>query len=148
MVPFVSLTRLRLRALRFYPPFIWHTMANVRQLTRSDGFLDGLLASEGGAAFWTITAWRDEEAMLAFRDTGAHRTAMAKLAHWCDEASVARFEQETSQLPTCAEAASYMKTKARLSKVRYPSMAQKTNNLGPTISVPRPGMRLCPRQYS
>jgi hypothetical protein len=50
-----------------------------------------------------MTAWEDAAAMNAFRVVGAHRGAMPKLLDWCDEASIVRWDQETSELPPWLE---------------------------------------------
>ncbi len=144
-MPIVLITRLQLRSLRFYPVFMWHSMASVRQLKRSEGFLDGMLAQEGRRAFWTFSVWADDAAMRGFRDTAAHHTAMPKLLDWCDEASVTRFEQQTSDIPSCTEALSRMKSGFRPSKVRHPSIDHAMGRLPSSLSVPRPGLRLKPQ---
>lgn len=144
----VSLTRLRLRSLRTYPAFMWHTLASVRQLKRADGFLDGMLASEGRRAFWTFTVWTDEAAMLAFRDSSAHRTAMPKLLEWCDEAAVARYEHAGDHVPDCTDALAHMRSGYRLSHVRFPSRDQAAGRLSSTLSTPRPGLPIRPQRQS
>ena len=47
------------------------------------------MRTTGGRVFWTRSLWRDSAAMRTFMQSGgAHGTAMSKLAHWCDEASL------------------------------------------------------------
>jgi hypothetical protein len=46
-------------------------------------------------AFWTGTVWRDEGAMHSFMRSGVHRRIMARLAEWCDEATLAHWVQPT-----------------------------------------------------
>jgi hypothetical protein len=143
-MPFISVTRLRLRSLRFFPRFAWHTLASTRQLRRASGFLGGQFAGEGLRGFWTVTAWRDEAAMRAYRNTDAHMRAMPKLLGWCDEASVAHWSQATAALPEPATAVERMRTEGRLSKVRHPSPAHAARHLAPSSELPRPGPRLRP----
>ncbi len=88
-----------------------------------------------GNAFWTVTAWEDEAAMRSFRGSGAHMKAMPKLLDWCDEASVAHWEQEGAELPLWSEAHRRMVAEGRLSKVRRPSAAQ----LAKKIAEPKNG---------
>lgn len=141
---FISVTRLRLRSLRFFPSFAWHTAASTRQLRRAPGFVGGQFASEGLRGFWTVTAWSDESAMRAYRNTDAHMRAMPKLLGWCDEASVAHWQQAAPGLPEPAVALERMRAEGRLSKVRHPSPAHAARQIAPSPRVPRPGPRVRP----
>jgi hypothetical protein len=86
--------------------------------------LGGRLMLEAHWAFWTATVWESEEAMRAFRSSGAHMKAMPKLLDWCDEASYVHWEQEGAELPSWAEAHRRMVAEGKLSKVKNPSAAQ------------------------
>jgi len=141
----VSLTRLRLRSWRFLPGFLLNSWASTRQLRRAPGFLGGLLATEGSLVFWTFTVWRDDNAIHAFREADAHRRAMPKLLEWCDEASVARFQQDGPDLPNCAVALTRMVSSGRISKVRYPSADHALGKIAPARREPQPGLRLRPK---
>lgn len=134
-MPFVSLTRLRIRSLLFMPQFAWRAFHSVRQTERADGFLCGKVLQEARNTFWTMTAWEDESAMNAFRTSGSHRAAMPKLLYWCDEASVAHWVQDTTDLPTWMEAHQRMVKDGRPSKVHHPSADQTANR----IPAPKPG---------
>lgn len=120
-MPFVSLTRLRLRSVRFLPAFVYWTFASKRQVRRAPGFLAGWVGNEGARGFWTATCWQDEAAMRAFRASGAHLVAMAMLRHWCDGAAVAHWEQEDATLPTGDDALMRMRALGRTSKVDRPA---------------------------
>jgi hypothetical protein len=122
---FVSITRLRLRSLRFLPQFLLVNEGVVRQLRRAAGFRRGKLLFDNGLTFWTISVWEDEANMRAFRDGCAHRAAMPKLLGWCDEASVAHRADETGELPDWQDAHAHMIAEGRASKVRHPSPNQK-----------------------
>src|ERR1044071_935306 len=88
---FISVTRLRIRSIFYFPQFIWYALAS--------GFLGGRLVRESGNIFWTLTMWVDEAAMRAYRSSGAHAKVMPKLLNWCDEASVVHWSQEEAELP-------------------------------------------------
>lgn len=121
---FVSLTRLRIRSLRFMPGFLLHTMGSLRQVRRAAGFRGGRLLADR-RVFWTLTAWDSLEAMRAYMVSGAHRAAMPRLLDWCDEAAVAHWEQpETTDLPGWAEADRRLRQEGRPSKVRHPGPDQ------------------------
>jgi hypothetical protein len=131
---FLSVTRLRVRSFAYLPQFVWRTLQIVRQTERASGFLGGKILREARNTFWTVTAWEDETVMSAFRIAGAHRGAMPKLLEWCDEASVAHWKQETSELPDWLEVHRRVVKEGRPSKVNHPSAAQLAND----IPAPRP----------
>lgn len=134
-MPFISLTRLRVRSFIYLPAFLWHTQKSARQAAKTPGFLGGRLMREARNAFWTMTAWGDDAAMNAFRVHGPHGHIMPRLLDWCDEASVAHWTQETAELPSWQKAHQRMTTIGRPSKVKHPSAA----HLAHQIPAPRPG---------
>jgi heme-degrading monooxygenase HmoA len=114
---------LRVRSLRFLPGFAWYAVRSNFQARRAAGMLRIGLLADRAQTFWTMTAWENREAMLAFMKSGAHKEAMPKLMEWCDEASVAHWEQEDATLVTWDEADRRMRSTGRASKVRHPSPA-------------------------
>jgi hypothetical protein len=118
---FISLTRLRIRSFRFIPLFALHAFRSVRQVKRAPGFLHGALLTDRNWTFWTMTAWDTQENMRRYMTTGSHKTAMPHLLYWCDEASVAHWEQPETSLPSWADADKRMRADGRASKVRNPS---------------------------
>jgi heme-degrading monooxygenase HmoA len=140
----ISVTRLHLRSWRYIIAFSIYTMAATRQIKRSRGFLAGHLGVEALRGFWTITAWTTEADMLAFRNSGAHRPAMAKLLNWCNEASFVHWQTDSPALPSMQEAHERLRSAGRVSKVRFPSPAHAA---GRTVSeaVPREGLALAPK---
>ena len=143
-MPIVSVTRLKLRSLRFLPAFAFHNWRTMRQARASDNMLGGTLAVGRGFSFWTITAWHDEAAMLAYRNGGAHGRVMAKLKRWCSEASVVRWTAPDARLPSVTEAARRLGDEGKLSKVRAPSPGQAAGAAWPDGRVPVPGLALAP----
>jgi hypothetical protein len=119
----VSLTRLRLRSARYLPAFFWHMWRSLRQVRRVPGFHAGRLGRDAHGGYWTVTVWDDLAAMREYRNNGAHMTAMPKLMGWCDEASVAHWQQDQRTLPDAAGMLEKMRALGRVSKVRYPSAA-------------------------
>jgi hypothetical protein len=118
---FISLTRLRIRSIRFVPFFVIHALRTVNQVKKAPGFQDGALLTDRSWTFWTMTAWDSQESMLAFMTTGSHKQAMPHLLHWCDEASVAHWTQADAALPSWTEADQRMREIGRISKVLRPS---------------------------
>ncbi len=120
-MPFVSLTRLRIRSIRFLPFFAVHTLRSLRQVKKAAGYQQGALLADRRWTFWTLTAWDSEASMRQYMVTGAHKTAMPRLMHWCDEASVAHWTQAEAALPSWTEADRRMRETGRVSKVLHPS---------------------------
>lgn len=63
--------------------------------------------------------------MKAFMLAEPHGPAMRKLLEWCDEAALAHWTQESSELPSWTEAHRQLLRYGRISKVNHPSDAQK-----------------------
>ena len=120
-MPFISITRLRVRSIRFLPFFLLYALRSLRQAKRSLGFQSGSLLADRNRVFWTMTAWDNPESMRGFMTTGSHRAAMPRLMDWCDEASVVHWDQVEAALPSWTEADQRMRTSGRASKVRKPS---------------------------
>lgn len=128
-MPLVSVTRLRLRSLRFLPIFIWHAQRSQRQAKGADGNNGVFTRKTRGLTFWTLSLWCDEQAMAAYRAASPHREAMSQLAHWCDEAAIAHWNQENETLPTWDAAAARLTSSGRLSRVAYPSAEQQAGRI-------------------
>ncbi|WP_353072905.1 DUF3291 domain-containing protein [Tunturiibacter gelidoferens] len=118
---FISLTRLRIRSILYLPVFAIYTVRSLRQVKKAPGFHTGALLPDRSWTFWTMTAWDERESMRQYMTTGAHKSAMPHLMHWCDEASVAHWEQEQTSLPSWEEADRRMRESGRASKVNHPS---------------------------
>jgi hypothetical protein len=128
---FISVTRLRVRLLRYLPGFILYASVSARQARRASGNVGVGLLRDANNAFWTRTAWRDEASMRAFMMAKPHRLAMDKLILWCDEAHVVHWSQETPDLPRWHDAHQRMVRDGRRSKVKYPSAAHEAFEIPP-----------------
>ena len=118
---FISITRLRIRSIRFLPAFALHTMRSRNQVRHAPGFQGGSLLLDRAWTFWTMTAWDGQDSMRRYMTNGAHRMAMPHLLDWCDEASVVHWTQPETILPSWAEADRRMRESGRPSKVHHPS---------------------------
>lgn len=78
---------------------------------------------------WTLTRWENEEAMKGFRVRSPHRKAMSKLVHWCDEAAVAHWIQESQEWPSWEKCVEKLLALGRLSKVNHPSRDQEQGHI-------------------
>jgi heme-degrading monooxygenase HmoA len=126
IMPFVSVTRLRLRSVRFLPFFAAYTLRSLSQVKKAPGFRGGSLLPDRSWTFWTMTTWDDQESMRRFMTSGSHRAAMPHLLDWCDEASVVHWNQPENALPSWSDADRRMRKSGRASKVRFPSAAHAT----------------------
>jgi Domain of unknown function (DUF3291) len=122
-MPIVSITRLRVRSWRYLPMFMWYASRSSRQAAKARGSLAVRLLKDRRKTFWTGTVWTTDAAMKTFMLAGTHREAMRKLPHWCDEASVVHWNQESGDLPTWPEASARLQNEGRRSKVNQPSGA-------------------------
>lgn len=120
-MPFISVTRLRIRSIRFLPPFALHAFRGLTQARKASGFQGGSLLAERARTFWTMTAWDGEDDMRQFMVAGAHAKAMPHLPDWCDEASVVHWVGADGPLPPWTEADRRMREGGRPSKVRNPT---------------------------
>jgi uncharacterized protein DUF3291 len=134
-MPFVSVTRLRIRSLRFVPIFFVHTLRTQRQVQAAPGFRVGALLPDRRWTFWTLTVWDSAEAMRAYITSGSHRIVMPKLMDWCDEASIVHWDQDDEAMPDWETADARMRAEGRPSKLRNPT----PEHLAMTFAVPRVG---------
>jgi len=116
-----SVTRLRVRSLRYIPAFVWETFLAQRQVMRAPGFMGGRLLLDARRTFWTLTVWDSERAMKAFRGSDPHASVMPRLVAWCDEASYAHWTPTAASVPSWPEAYDHLVDEARLSRVAHPS---------------------------
>ena len=119
----IAITRLRIRSAWFMPAFFVHSFRTARQAQRAAGNLAVAVLNERPRTFWTCTAWSDLASMRAYMSAEPHRSVMRKLAHWCDEASVAHWEQPSADLPEWPVAHRRMQEQGRASRVNHPSDA-------------------------
>jgi len=127
----VSITRLRVRSLRYLLPFLLYALRSSRQAKNSPGNLGTSLLRDSDRTFWTRTLWSSESAMKEFMLAGAHGQAMRKLLEWCDEAALVHWEQGSDDPPGWPEAHRRLQDSGRRSKVNHPSPAQESFRIRP-----------------
>ena len=120
-MPFISVTRLRLRKWTLLPAFFLRAVPIKAKAERSPGNLGVRVLNDKRHTFWTCSAWDSEAAMRAFMLGSPHGPAMRKLLEWCDEASTVHWTQGDAELPTWAEAHRRMQGEGRPSKVNHPT---------------------------
>ncbi len=127
----VSITRLRVRSIFLMPLFTYHAMRTSMQAQKSEGIVGVDTRFEKNNVVWTKTVWKEESAMKKYRSSGAHQIAMRILSEMCSEASVTRWQQEGTELPTWEEAHRRMLTEGKQSKVKHPSPLQASGKTAP-----------------
>jgi hypothetical protein len=100
----VSVTRFRLRCIRFAPFVILHAHRTIAQIRKANGLVAGAVKRDADLAVWTMTVWRDGHAMRTYTASFAHRKAIPHVVDWADEASVGHWTQPGSDLPDWPEA--------------------------------------------
>ncbi len=130
-MPFVSVTRLRVKSIRYLFSFMKANEASVKALKISDGLLKGSELVDKKLTFWTITLWDSPDSMKKFRNSEAHRYAMQQLPYWCSEGSYHHWEQDADEFPDWQTVSARLFNEGKLTKVRNPSAAQITNQFPP-----------------
>ena len=143
-----SVTRLRVRLVRYLPSFLWKTFLAQRQVMRAPGFLGGRLLIDAGRTFWTLTGWESEQAMKGFRGSGAHAQVMPLLLEWCSEASYAHWIAAGISVPTWAEAYEHLVREGRLSRVAHPTPDHEARSFAKPRLRPLIGTDLKPARLS
>ena len=144
-MPLISITRLRLRSFRYFLPFAWQSHRISRQAERTTGFIGGKVYGDPlRLTFWTATVWESENAMRGFRGSGAHQVALSKLGNWCDEASVAHWNQPGSVAPDPEITLRRMQAEGRQLRVRFPSPDHAAGRIASDNRAPAGGSRLNP----
>jgi Domain of unknown function (DUF3291) len=133
-MPVVSITRLRVRAWRFLPPFALQTFRIAFQARHADGVLKVSLLRDPGNTYWTSTSWESEAAMKAFMHAKPHGPAMRNLLEWCDEASLVHWTQDGAELPSWDEAHRRLEAEGRPSKVHHPTPAHTALKFPPPVA--------------
>ena len=76
----LTLTRLPLRSYLRIPRIMRATLRIMRALKSSDGLVGySLKADLLRKTFWTVSAWRDDAAVVEFVSSDTHRAAMVRL---------------------------------------------------------------------
>jgi hypothetical protein len=124
-MPFVSVTRLRVRSWRYLAGFIVQSLRSARQAKAAAGSLSVCILRDADLAFWTRTVWSGEAAMRAFMRAAPHRDAMPRLPEWCDEAAVVHWSEDALKPPSWPACHGRLQREGRPSQVNHPSQSQR-----------------------
>ena len=136
-MPFVSITRLRVRSWSYVPAFVVQTLRSARQAARADGNVAVKLLRDRRNTFWTGTTWSSEDSVRAFMRAKPHGPTMRSLLQWCDEAALVHWAQAGAERPSWEEAHRRIQQEGRPSKVNHPSAAHTAH----AITAPKAGQK-------
>ena len=128
-MPIVSITRARLRSIRFLLPFTRCSLQRWWQARNAAGNLGVRLRKTRGLRFWTLTIWENENVLESYRDIILRGKVVPRARHWFDENSAAHWGQESAAMPRWEDAASLLKEHGHLSEVDHPSGTQKSGRI-------------------
>ncbi len=92
-------TRLRLGDPALFDEFFAAAVAVAEQATATEGCLGERALADADNVYWTVTGWEDRDVLTGFVGAEPHRTTMARLDEWCDEATFVDWEQTAPELP-------------------------------------------------
>lgn len=98
-MPFIVVTRLRLRDPAFFDDFFAGAVAAFEQATAAEGNLGADVLAEPNNIYWTRTVWQGRDPMGRFVGSDPHLSIMDHLDEWCDEATFVDWEQASAELP-------------------------------------------------
>src|SRR5258708_33778364 len=100
-MPVIVVTRLWLRDPALLDEFFAAAVACLEQAKKSDGNLGSDVLADANNAGWTLTAWQERQPMQAFVGTEPHRSTIARLGDWCNEATFGDWGQGSACVPDC-----------------------------------------------
>jgi len=130
-MPFVSITRLRLKSIIYLFSFFRSNDASVKTLKNSKGLIHAKENPDKNLIFWTLSMWDNEESMRQFRNSNAHKNAMKQISKWCNEASYHHWVQDENSLPNWQSASKKLFEQGTLTKLKNPSKSQSSNQFPP-----------------
>ncbi|GAA3779302.1 hypothetical protein GCM10022403_012450 [Streptomyces coacervatus] len=98
--PLVMASRLELRSLLGVPKFFLLSLVIFQQVRSSPGLLGASLKAEPlKRTFWTLSAWRDQEALNTFNKTDPHAKSVRGLRPGMKGSVFVFWNTEREQLP-------------------------------------------------
>jgi hypothetical protein len=135
-MPVIVVTRLRLRDPAFFDECFASAVAVVEQAKNSDGNLDADVLAEANNTYWTRTAWQERGVMNAFVGAEPHRSTMARIDEWCDEATFVDWDQEGADVLSWQDSYERLLAKGQVAALTNPSDAHPTRDFpAPIVSA-------------
>lgn len=96
----VMASRLPLVRFRDVPGFLRATIAIRRQLAAADGLIGySLDAKLLNKTFWTLSVWRDEQALNAFAQAGPHRDRVSAIRPHMQQSTFVTWRAPGTEMP-------------------------------------------------
>jgi heme-degrading monooxygenase HmoA len=130
-MPFMVVTRLRLRDTSRRDEFVASAFAVVDQARSSDGHLASDVLAEANETYWTSTAWTDRQAMSHFMTSEPHLSTMSRISEWCDEATFVDWDQSEPHLPDWQSAFGRLVSDGQIAPLDHPSECHETRAFPP-----------------
>lgn len=117
----LSITRLKLARVRFFPKFLNLSKGSIDQAGKDPQCLGGATYFGPGIVAWTATLWPDEEDMIRYVRGGDHKVAMPHLAQLCSEAATTHFQTDRLWIPQKSEILECLLKEPKFFKLQSPS---------------------------
>jgi hypothetical protein len=88
-------TELHVRSIWLFFEFVSLSLRSMKQAKKSAGCISAVAGNKGWRIGYTLTAWENEEVMLQFRNTGAHKEAMSKIRKLSYKYKTLRWKSDT-----------------------------------------------------
>ncbi len=135
-MPVIVVTRLRLKDPALLDEFFTAAVASLEQAKKSDGSLGADVLADANDTWWTVTAWQERRPMQAFVGTEPHRSTMARLDDWCDEATFVDWEQQGADLPDWQTSYRRLVADGEVASLTHASDAHRTRAFPPPVEAP------------
>jgi len=135
-MPVIVVTRLRLKDPALLDEFFTAAVASLEQAKKSDGSLGADVLADANDTWWTVTAWQERRPMQAFVGTEPHRSTMARLDDWCDEATFVDWEQQGADLPDWQTSYRRLVADGEVASLTHASDAHQTRAFPPPVEAP------------
>jgi hypothetical protein len=135
-MPVIVVTRLRLKDPSLLDEFFTAAVGSLEQAKKSDGSLGSDVLADADNTWWTLTAWQERRPMQAFVGSEPHRSTMARLDDWCDEATFVDWEQASPDLPDWQTSYRRLVADGQVADLTQPSDAHQTRAFPPPVEAP------------
>jgi heme-degrading monooxygenase HmoA len=134
-MPVIVVTRLRLKDPALLEEFFTAAVASLEQAKGSDGNVGADVLADANNTWWTLTAWQERGLMRAFVGTDPHKSTMARLDDWCDEATFVDWEQASADLPDWPTGYRRLVADGQVASLTHPSDAHETRAFPPPVEA-------------